>query len=114
RYRLADRTFQPTSSEITERPGATCDRAHNQTKERDMKTKHGHTSPRDTGSLDAGRRKILTASLQASALSVLGWVGFTPAAYAQAGRKIKIGYVTPLTGPLAGFGEVDRFVLDQL
>lgn len=79
-----------------------------------MKTKNGHALPGDTGSLDIGRRKILIASLQASALSALGWAGFVPAAHAQAGRKIKVGYVTPLTGPLAGFGEVDRFVLDQL
>src|SRR6202043_1330936 len=27
---------------------------------------------------------------------------------------IKIGYVSPLTGPLAGFGEADRFILGQV
>ena len=32
-------------------------------------------------------------------------------AFAQAGRKIKIGYVSPQTGPLAAFGEADNFVL---
>ena len=29
-------------------------------------------------------------------------------------RIIKIGYVSPLTGPLAGFGEADRFILGQV
>lgn len=31
-----------------------------------------------------------------------------------AGGTIKIGYVTPRTGPLAAFGEADSFVLDQM
>ena len=31
---------------------------------------------------------------------------------APAGREIKIGYVSPQTGPLAGFGEADTYVLD--
>jgi branched-chain amino acid transport system substrate-binding protein len=30
------------------------------------------------------------------------------------GRTIKIGYVSPQTGPLAGFGEADTFVVDQM
>jgi hypothetical protein len=29
-------------------------------------------------------------------------------------RIIKIGYVSPLTGPLAGLGEADRFILGQV
>jgi branched-chain amino acid transport system substrate-binding protein len=29
-------------------------------------------------------------------------------------RIIKIGFVSPLTGPLAGFGEADRFILGQV
>jgi branched-chain amino acid transport system substrate-binding protein len=29
------------------------------------------------------------------------------------GREIKIGWVTPLTGPLAAFGEADKFCLDE-
>jgi branched-chain amino acid transport system substrate-binding protein len=36
----------------------------------------------------------------------------SPTAAAQAGRAIKIGYVSPQTGPLAGFGEADNFILD--
>jgi branched-chain amino acid transport system substrate-binding protein len=33
---------------------------------------------------------------------------------AQEGRPIKIGYVSPQTGPLAAFGEADQFVLDTV
>src|SRR5262245_22212718 len=29
-------------------------------------------------------------------------------------RAIKIGHVSPKTGPLAGFGEADGFILDQV
>src|SRR5499427_4886670 len=29
-------------------------------------------------------------------------------------RVIKIGHVSPRTGPLAGFGEADGFILDQV
>jgi branched-chain amino acid transport system substrate-binding protein len=32
----------------------------------------------------------------------------------ETGRTIKIGYVSPQTGPLAGFGEADSFVLAQM
>jgi branched-chain amino acid transport system substrate-binding protein len=51
------------------------------------------------------RRRLLHAA-GATAL-----VGMAPLALAQAGKTIKIGYVSPQTGPLAGFGEVDQFVL---
>lgn len=57
----------------------------------------------------ARRRRVLQA---AGALALTGAV---PLAFGQAaGRKIKIGYVTPQTGPLAGFGEVDSFVLQGI
>lgn len=36
-----------------------------------------------------------------------------PTSVLAAGRKIKIGFVTPQTGPLAVFAESDAFVLDQ-
>ena len=29
-------------------------------------------------------------------------------------KSIKIGHVSPRTGPLAGFGEADGFILDQV
>jgi len=42
-------------------------------------------------------------------------VGATTATTAGAsmGREIKIGFVTPLTGPIAGFGEADTFCIDE-
>jgi branched-chain amino acid transport system substrate-binding protein len=54
----------------------------------------------------AKRRRVLQAT------GALALAAGAPWALAQAaGRKIKIGYVSPRTGPLAGFGEVDDFVL---
>jgi branched-chain amino acid transport system substrate-binding protein len=40
-----------------------------------------------------------------------GASGLSLPAFAQAGAKIKLGYVSPQTGPLAAFGEADNFVL---
>jgi len=61
---------------------------------------------------DGGRRRMIrttgAAALAAGATSMLG---FSPWVLGQAGRKIKIGYVSPQTGPLAAFGEGDKFVL---
>ena len=55
------------------------------------------------------RRRLLQAA------GILALTGAMPLAFGQAtGRKIKIGYVTPQTGPLAGFGEVDNFVLQGI
>ena len=34
-------------------------------------------------------------------------------AAAEAGREVKIGYVTPITGPIAAFGLADQFCIDQ-
>jgi len=57
----------------------------------------------------AQRRRVL----QTAGALALG--GSLPLAFGQdTGRKIKIGYVTPQTGPLAGFGEVDSFVLQGI
>jgi branched-chain amino acid transport system substrate-binding protein len=55
-----------------------------------------------------GRRRTIKAATALSA-SAAGLLGFPT--LAQVGRKIKIGYVIPHTGHLAGFAEVDRFVL---
>jgi len=61
---------------------------------------------------DGGRRRMIrttgAAALAAGATSMLG---FSPWVFGQSGRKIKIGYVSPQTGPLAAFGEGDKFVL---
>ncbi|HTS53762.1 MAG TPA: ABC transporter substrate-binding protein [Burkholderiales bacterium] len=58
---------------------------------------------------EAKRRAFLR--LMGSAAVVAGAGGLSGPAFAQAGRKIKIGYVSPQTGPLAAFGEADKFVL---
>lgn len=54
------------------------------------------------------RRRLLKA---ATATALAAWA---PLALAQTGKTIRIGYVTPQTGPLAGFGEVDQFVLASI
>ena len=54
------------------------------------------------------RRRVLKAL---GAAGALGLAGRAAPAFAQAGRPIKIGYVSPQTGPLAAFGEADKFVL---
>jgi branched-chain amino acid transport system substrate-binding protein len=56
---------------------------------------------------DPRRRKIVLASGAAALAASLPW----RAALAQAAGKIRIGYVSPQTGPLAPFGEADKFVL---
>jgi branched-chain amino acid transport system substrate-binding protein len=61
-----------------------------------------------TESFDADRRDLLKAGSAAAALAALP--GF---ALAQ-DQSIKIGYVSPQTGPLAPFGEADKFVIDQM
>src|SRR5215510_3656919 len=58
------------------------------------------------------RRGFLRVSVGATTTSALA--GLAPrAARAQggAGRALKLGYVSPQTGPLAGFGEADSFVV---
>ena len=53
------------------------------------------------------RRHFLRIASTAAAVA-----GLRPTrAHAQGGRAIKIGYVSPQTGPLAGFGETDTFVV---
>jgi branched-chain amino acid transport system substrate-binding protein len=56
---------------------------------------------------DPARRHLLKLVAGATALGVAG----PSRAFAQAGRPIKIGYVSPQTGPLAAFGETDGFVI---
>ena len=58
------------------------------------------------------RRRLLKAAGAATASTGLGLIGAR--AFAQAGRRIKLGYVAPITGPLAGFGEPCRYVVDQM
>lgn len=60
---------------------------------------------------DAGRRRVIKTAGATAIVVLAGALGFAPKAFAQAGRKLKIGYVSPQTGTLAAFGEADKFVL---
>lgn len=55
-------------------------------------------------------RQFLTVALICILVSALG----LNVIQAQEGRTIKIGYVSPQTGPLAAFGEADGFVLETI
>ena len=41
-------------------------------------------------------------------------VALTTAPAQAANKTIKIGFVSPQTGPLAGFGEADKYVIDEM
>ena len=56
------------------------------------------------------RRRFLKATAATGALASAGV--FAPSVHAQA-RAIKIGYVSPQTGPLAAFAEVDDFIISR-
>jgi branched-chain amino acid transport system substrate-binding protein len=57
-----------------------------------------------------GRRDFLRAAATSTAAVAFHGLSPRPAA-AQRARTLKIGYVSPQTGPLAGFGETDSFVV---
>src|SRR5207245_8909190 len=56
------------------------------------------------------RRRFIKGG--AAAVAGLGALRAGPARAAE--REIKIGYVSPRTGPLAGFGDADEFILAGL
>ena len=58
------------------------------------------------------RRSFLKTSAAFGAVAAAGPV-FAPAVHAQA-RTLKLGYVSPQSGPLAPFGEADNFVLSAV
>src|SRR5262245_36917720 len=60
---------------------------------------------------DGGRRRVIRTTRAVALAAGAASMGFNPWVFAQSGRKIKIGYVSPQTGPLAAFGEADKFVL---
>lgn len=63
------------------------------------------------GCSDERRRDVLRA---AGAAAAVGMGGFGRIASAASRSKIKLGLVTPLTGPLAPFGEADKYVVDGM
>ena len=54
------------------------------------------------------RRQFIAASAAGSAALAFGG----SRAFAQSGDSLKVGFISPRTGPLAGFGETDGYVLD--
>jgi branched-chain amino acid transport system substrate-binding protein len=58
------------------------------------------------------RRSLLKGAAATGALAAAGPL-FAPAVHAQ-GATIKVGYVTPQSGPLAAFAEADNFVIAKM
>ena len=58
------------------------------------------------------RRSVLAAGVAAATVGVGGALRLP--AFAQGSRRLKIGYVSPQTGPLAAFGEADKFVIGEV
>ncbi|MBI4984075.1 MAG: ABC transporter substrate-binding protein [Rhodocyclales bacterium] len=65
---------------------------------------------KDKQDVDPGRRSVLKSAGGIALASLLP----APFVHAAAGNTIKIGYVSPQTGPLAVFGEPDAFTLDEV
>ncbi|WP_206998855.1 ABC transporter substrate-binding protein [Trinickia mobilis] len=64
---------------------------------------------------DAGRRRFVrVAAGGALAAAAPALSTFSPLALGGGVRTLKIGYVSPQTGPLAPFGEADRFTIRQM
>ena len=61
---------------------------------------------------DSLTRRTFIKTTAASGVTLAAGPVFAPAVHAQA-RPIKLGYVSPQTGPLAAFAEADNFVLGQ-
>src|SRR5579885_2432038 len=64
--------------------------------------------------LDAARRGVSRRDFvkrAAAGAGALAFAGTASSAVAQASDELKIGFVSPRTGPLGGFGEGDPYVL---
>src|SRR5262245_11643889 len=62
--------------------------------------------------MNIARRRLLQTAAGATAASAFsGWLPRVARAQGAGGRALKLGYVSPQTGPLAGFGEADNFVV---
>jgi branched-chain amino acid transport system substrate-binding protein len=71
-------------------------------------SEQNRVQPQPAEQSELSRRGFLR--LAGGAAAAAGALSFGVPAFAQ-GRRIKIGYVSPQTGPLAPFGEADNFVL---
>ena len=66
--------------------------------------------PRKSGSDRYNRRTFIKASATTGAVLAMGSV-FAPAV--RAAKTIKLGYVSPQTGPLAAFAEANNFIISN-
>ena len=57
------------------------------------------------------RRKVLVGALASALILSLTTMGH---AAASSVKTLEVGYVSPQTGPLAGFGEVDKYEVAQM
>jgi branched-chain amino acid transport system substrate-binding protein len=57
------------------------------------------------------RRQFIKKTAAATLLAAASPSLFSKYTYGAAGRPVKVGFVSPRTGPLAAFGEADEFVL---
>ena len=67
---------------------------------------------RNVETMTLSRRSLLRGAAAGGAAFAVGGV-FAPSIGRAAG-PVKIGYVTPQSGPLAAFGEADKFVIDAV
>ncbi|MEM5434516.1 ABC transporter substrate-binding protein [Paraburkholderia diazotrophica] len=63
--------------------------------------------------INGGRRRFVSLAA-GGALAAAAAPVFSPRVFAAGTRTLKIGYVSPQTGPLAPFGEADRFTIQQM
>lgn len=63
-------------------------------------------------SIDASKRQFVTLAGAGVASTLLPWSAGTASAQPAVAGDLKIGFISPLTGLFAGFGEVSPFVLD--
>ena len=68
------------------------------------------TTADESAAAGLSRRDFVTRV--AAGAGGLAFAGGMPSAFAQGGDLIKIGFVSPRTGPLGGFGEGDPYVLE--
>jgi branched-chain amino acid transport system substrate-binding protein len=69
------------------------------------------TKPSNDALANPSRRDFIKRSAAAAAVVAAGPTLISRYAHATTGRPVKIGFVSPRTGPLAAFGEADEFVL---
>lgn len=73
---------------------------------------HDHSQKKGNAPSNPTRREFISLAGAAAASTLAPWSIDSAHAQGAVAGTLKIGYISPLTGPLAGFGESDPFVLD--